>query len=389
MAAGQSVLGDIGVSETTVAGAVTDTGPLVSSVFDNDACLAQQGGTWMTPEAVIEAGDGGPAMLFWQVSGFTQSAPGPIKAQPVIAGASDGSVGAACFTNLDAVHTALVRRRALLQQPLSPGESFVQVAAAIGLASDGNDAVTMALLNLGAMSVPPQVRLSSWGTASGSNGEYCDQPFASNGGPLFIAVAATAWSKTADQQIGAMLYLDGDPIAYPKLFANQAGAHLGLVGTDKVYTASPGGHTLTLMADGQTVCDSNDVWSVMVLEMAGSSTAWQAFDNTPCPSQSGGQVLAGCPYTARGGVQLICVSLSGYSAAPNTMLQAQVLIDGDQVGTLQIFANQAEQHLLLCGGDIAPGSLPAGTHQVQVVAGDGMVTDSNDTISLTVIEVFP
>jgi len=383
-----SSLGDMDVSETSTAGAITGTGPLVSGIFANDPCVTQQGGTWMTQEAVVEAGNGGPALLLWQVSGWTQSPDEPLKAQPVIAGESDSTLGTACFTNLSSVHTPLLRRRALVS-PLPPGESFVQVAAATGVCTDGNDSVTMTLLNLGAMSAPPQVRLSIWSTAVGTNGEYTSQPFDAAGGPLLISVSATAWSQTDDQPIGAVLYLDGEPIAYPKLFANQSGAHMGLVGSDvAVYNVSPGGHTLALMAETGTVCDIYDTWSLTVMEMQGASTVWQAFSNTPCREQSGGQVIASCTYEANGGVQVICVSLSGYSLSANQMLQAHVLVDGDPVGSLQIFANQASTHLLLCGGDIAPGKLPIGGHEIEVIADDGMVTDGNDTISLTILELF-
>jgi len=315
-----SPLGDIDVIETYTAGATTGTGPLVSGIFANDPCVTQQGGTWMTQEAVVEAGNGGPALLLWQVSGWSQSPDQPLKAQPVIAGEADSTLGTASFTNPASVHTALLRRRALVS-PLSPGESFVQVAAATGVCTDGNDSVTMTLLNLGAMSAPPQVRLSTWSTAIGTNGEYTSQPFDSAGGPLLISVSATGWSQTADQPIGAVLYLDGEPIAYPKLFANQAAEHMGLVGSDVVVdNAGPGGHNLALMADSGTTCDTNDTWSLTVAEMQGSSTAWQPFNNTPCSNQSGGQVIASCTYEAHGGVQIICVSLSGSSFTANQML---------------------------------------------------------------------
>jgi hypothetical protein len=88
-------------------------------------------------------------------------------------------------------------------------------------------------------------------------------------------------------------------------------------------------------------------------------------------------------------VQLICLWLSGWSAKSSQMLQARVLVDDNPVGRLQIFANQPEVHMLLCGGDIAPGSIPPGQHTIQVVAGSTLVTDQNDRCSLTVLEVFP
>jgi hypothetical protein len=43
---------------------------------------------------------------------------------------------------------------------------------------------------------------------------------------------------------------------------------------------------------------------------------------------------------------------------------------------------------LLCGGEIYPGDIPKGTHTLNVIADKGTVTDENDRVSLTVIEVF-
>lgn len=377
-------MSDIRISNEAAAA----TGPLVTGVYENQTCLSQQGGNWMTPLAVIETGAGGPAVLFWQISAWTQLAPDGFKAQPVIANASDQTTGAAFFFNNSAVHAALLRRRALLS-PLSPGESFFQIVSADNLVTDQNDVATAILLNLGSLSTPPQVRLSAWSTAQGTNGEYTAQNFYTAGGPLLIAVHASGWSKYDNQLIGAVLYCDGEPIAYPQLYANQSGTHLALVGTDKVYTASPGEHQLALMADSQTVCDNNDVWSLTVIEMQGNSTVTQLFDAAPCPTQSGGSALAAAQYTSQGGVLMLLVQVSGFATAPSQTLQAQVLVDGDEVGSLQIFANQAEQHMMLCGGDIAPGAPPAGPHTVEVYAGAGMSTDGNDRISITVVEVLP
>jgi hypothetical protein len=382
-------MGDSDVSEMTTADATsTGVGPLVSSIYANESCVSQQGDSAIIGEDVVDTGPGGPALLFWQASAWTPSAPTGLKLQPVIGPDQDPMMDAAAFANQSSVHMALLRRRALLS-PLPPGESFVNVYAAGGVVTDPNDAVTMTLLNLGAMSQPPQVRMAVFGFAAGSGNEYASESFESAGGPLLISVSATAWSQVQDQMIGAVLYLDGEPIATPQLFANQPSNHAGLVGTDVVVlNLAAGGHQLVLLADSQTVCDTNDVWSLTVTEMMGSASAYQLFNVTPCPTQTGGSLIASGPYTARGGAQLVCVHLSGYSEIPNQMLQAHLVIDGNPVGSLEIFANQAQTHMLLCGGDIAIGSLPPGQHVIEVVADDGLCTDDGDRVSLTIVEVF-
>ncbi|HXA27415.1 MAG TPA: hypothetical protein VN193_01590 [Candidatus Angelobacter sp.] len=381
------------MTETTnqgTAATVASGSSLVIGVYNNLPCLAQSGGAKMVYDAIVNFGLPGPAVMFWQASAWTQSAPAGLKAQPLINGQPDQTLGTAAFLNASAIHGALLRRRALMQ-PLPQGESMVSVVAANGVITDRNDTVNMAVLDISDISTPPQVRLSQWGTAVGSNNLYTTQSFISGGGPLLVSLAATAWSKPANNMIGGLLYLDNQPIAYAQIWANQPNSHICLVGGDRVLNVGAGGHTLKFLADTQSTIDTNDVWSLSVIEMApgGPSKATQLLNNNACQAQSGGGLVASAPYQATGGVQMICLWLSGYSAKAGQTLQARVLVDGNPVGTLQIFANQAETHMLLCGGDIASGSMPPGQHTIQVVAGSNLVTDQNDRCSLTVLEVFP
>ncbi len=137
-----------------------------------------------------------------------------------------------------------------------------------------------------------------------------------------------------------------------------------------------------------TTIDSNDLWALTVLELPPPTIATQLKGNDECATRQGGGVIASAPFTSQGGTQLICLWVSAYSHQPNQLLTATVLIDGNPVGRAQIFANPAETHMLLCGGDIVPGGIPPGTHTIQVVAGANTITDFNDRISPTVLEVF-
>jgi len=377
------------VSDVSYAGApgVTGTGPLVTQVYRNVPCTAQQGGGTIAPLAVIDVGQAGPALLFWQASTWTTAAPTGEKALPLINSQGQAALETACFFNQSSMHLPLVRRRALTES-LIQGESLVS-AVSSGV-TDLNDSITMALIDLSDMSAPPQVRLSQLGTATGVSGQYTSQPFSCGGGLLVVSVGATAWTQNADTMTGAVLYLDGEPVAYPQLYANWAALHLPLVGADLVLQVPAGGHTLDLMAMTGTMVDSNDVWSLHVMELQGGTLAQALQIVNQCPAQNGGGVVASVPYYASGsGTQLICAQLSGFATTKDTMLQAQVLVDGVAYGGMQLFANAAELHLPLCGGDVSPGQLPQGQHTIEIVAGSALVTDGNDRVSLTVLEVAP
>jgi len=378
------------VSETTTAGTSATpaaTASLVDTIYAAVPCLAQNGNQPCAPEAVTEAGAGGPALLYWQATGYTLNAPILAGMQPQFNKQGDGSLAASCFFNENAVRLPLLRRRALLS-PQPPGESLVMVYGSEYCVTDPSDTITMAMLNLGIMSAPPQVRLSAVGMADGSNNVYTAQVFSSDGGPLVISIDATAWSTVPDQAISALLYLDGEPVAEIGLFANPSSFHLPLVGADWVlYNVAAGGHQLDLVGNTGTTVDDGDVWSLTVMEMTGTSVATPLFSGPPAQQQGGG-TLATATYEARGGEQLFLVSLSGWSGSDNEMLSAQLLVEGDPVGTLQTWASKGGMHLPIAGGDIAPGVLMPGTQQIELVAGPNTITDQNDRLSITVIEVF-
>lgn len=376
------------MSETTAAGTATPsiTAPVVSEIYACEPCLGQEGNQPAVYEAVVEAGAGGPALLLWQATAWTTSPDVLAGMKPVINGLSDGAWVASMFFNQSAMRLPLVRRRALVP-PLAPGEALVAVGASEYCCTDSTDSITMTLLNLGAMSAPPQVRLALFDFATGG-GTYTSQPFSCDGGPLLVSIDASGWSGSINTPIGALLYLDGEVVGQVGLFANPAATHLPFAGADLVIQGvAPGGHQLDLMALSGTTVDDSDVFSLSVTEMVAPSFATALIDQ-PCPGQQGGGTLASAQYGAKGGEQLICVSLSGWSESDNQMLSAQVLVDGDPVGTLQTWASFAATHLPISGGDLAPGAMQPGVHQIDVVAGPGTVTDGNDRVALTVVELF-
>lgn len=383
-------LGDFVVSETSTAGAAAPTGSaaLVDAIYAAVPCLAQEGNQPCAPTAVSDAGDGGPALLFWQATGYALQAPILGGMQPLFNNQGDVTLAASCFFNQNAVRLPLLRRRALLG-PQPPGESFVSVNASQYCATDESDSVNMAMVNLGSMSEPVQVQLSASGMAEGTNQVYTSQIFNSSGGVLVISVDATAWSSNPNTPISAMLYIDGEPAGVIGLFANPAGTHLPMVGADlAVPNIAAGGHQLDLVGQGSTVVDDNDVWSLTVIEMTGNSIVSPVASQAP-PAQQGGGTLLNTQYKSVGGESLICVTLSGWTATANQLITAQVLVDGNPVGTLQSWASQSSMHIPLACGDIAAGQLPPGMHQLTIVAGPNTITDANDRMGVVIFQFFP
>ena len=382
VAAGKDVLGDMDMSETTAPA----TTAIVSPIYATTPCNVQSGNAAVVPETVIDVA-AGPALLLWQGSAWANTVERAGGMQPAV-GNSDPIDGASCFFNQTPMHLPLLRQRALVS-PLPQGESLVGITASNQFTNtDANDSVTAALLAFGSMSAPPQVRLAGSGMAMGG-GSYTSQVFDCGGNDVVVSVAATAWAEVPNTLISAVLYLDGDPIAYPMIFANPSGVHMPLNAMDiRLSGLAPGGHQLDLTAGSNTVVDDSDVWSLTVMEMQGISGVTQLFENDVLPEQPGGQPIAKQVYQAGGGEQLILVSMSAWSQTPGRMLSALVLVDNDPVGTLQTYANQAGMHLALTGGDFAPGVLPPGQHAITVVAGPGTVTDENDRLCLAVLELF-
>lgn len=360
--------------------------PLVASVYANYPCLPRSGGAKIVPDAVVDLGKAGPIVLFWQCSAFTATPDRGMKAAPLVNGLMDTSLETAAFVTLASTHVPLLRRRVPFNS-MPEGQTMLSVVASGGVHTDPNDTVTMAALDVSDLPARPKVKLSAFGLAANS-GLYTDQTFVADGHPLLVSVAATGWSKQAGQHIGAQLLVDNQPNANFQVFANVTGQHMSLVGGDRVRSLPAGTHTLRLLPHASTTIDTNDLWSITVIEFPAPSTVTQLLGDDPCKEQPGGGVIASAPYTSKGGTQMICLWVSAYAGKAQQMMSASVQVDGNRVGGLQIFPAIAGSHMLLCGGDIVPGSIPAGQHTIEVVAGGNTVTDANDRVSLTVLEVF-
>jgi hypothetical protein len=100
-------------------------------------------------------------------------------------------------------------------------------------------------------------------------------------------------------------------------------------------------------------------------------------------SQSGGDAIAKATVQFDGSDALLGFSGSAWSAAAGP-ISLEVWIDGEPVGTaLSIYANTPQMHMSVGRTWVHAEGVPAGQHQLMVVAGPSTITDQNDYLNLT------
>jgi hypothetical protein len=118
-----------------------------------------------------------------------------------------------------------------------------------------------------------------------------------------------------------------------------------------------------------------------------NSTVSQIFNNGQSMAQQGDGVVAQETVNFAGGDALLGFSGSGWTQTAGP-ISLTVWLDGQPLGGgLSIYANSTAMHMSLGRSWVhAPGVTP-GQHQVMVVAGATTITDQNDRISLTLVEL--
>jgi hypothetical protein len=64
-----------------------------------------------------------------------------------------------------------------------------------------------------------------------------------------------------------------------------------------------------------------------------------------------------------------------------------VLVDGQSVGVVRVFANETGSHRTLVATALVVTNVPAGNHTLTLTAFDGTATDASDFFSVTVLEL--
>jgi hypothetical protein len=181
-------------------------------------------------------------------------------------------------------HHATVPVDVLVDAP--PGPHVVAVrplavaAASINTFVDVNDFTSLLVLEQtgpeGALEISPLL-VNAPALAQNGSGTTAYATFTSGGGTLVIFVSASAWSKAANelnvavQLDGQALVTNGNPATLHGA-VNTAAMHIPLISNEfLVAGVGAGTHTLSLLADANTVTDQNDRVSIMVMELGPSA----------------------------------------------------------------------------------------------------------------------
>ena len=201
-----------------------------------------------------------------------------------------------------------------------------------------------------------------------------------------ISLAASAWSS-APGEMSIELWMDGQPTGGRlAMYANTAQMHLSL-GRTYVWLqdVDPGQHTLELMAGPTTVTDGNDIACVTIWQM-GDGCAVRFTQDAPCPTGVS-QPLIKEAFGTEGGQLLLSGSTSGWVTQAGSMVQGFLVTDGGDGVGMEVYANNAEQHLATVPVDFVYGATGArGQHLVQINAGGLTSTDGGDTAHVAVVE---
>lgn len=204
------------------------------------------------------------------------------------------------------------------------------------------------------------------------------------GGDALIGVSASAWSANPGP-IGMLIWLDDQPTgAQLGMYASSGSMHLALGHTWAWCRGlSPGQHTIMLEAGPTTVTDENDFACVTVIE-PNDGLAIRFSDDAPCPSGVAQPLITARAETGDNGV-LISGSSSGWVTQAATTVRSSLLYDGGDGAPMEVFANNAGQHLAVVPTDSIEDT-NRGLHEFQVFGGGMAQTDQTDLAHLAVVE---
>jgi hypothetical protein len=118
-----------------------------------------------------------------------------------------------------------------------------------------------------------------------------------------------------------------------------------------------------------------------------NSTVSQIFNNGQSQAQQGDGVVAQNTVTFAGGDALLGFSGSAWTQTAGP-ISLTVWLDGQPLGgELSIYANSTAMHMSLGRSWVYAPAVTPGQHEVMVVAGATTITDQNDRVSLTLVEL--
>ena len=82
--------------------------------------------------------------------------------------------------------------------------------------------------------------------------------------PMYLEVAGSVWTTTANQMIGIQITLDGNLIGTANIFSNTASTHRAAVPVYLPIKLTQGQHTIQLSVAANTVSDLNDLYTAVL-----------------------------------------------------------------------------------------------------------------------------
>lgn len=363
----------------------------ISQPVNNAQLPSQNGGEFVVKEAVQFRG--GDVLIGFSGSAWSANKDQSISLQLWLDDEPVPSGLLQMIASPNASHLSLGHVWAYVPK-VTGGTHTLAVMAGETTVTDQNDTVCITVWELGDnLAVHYNESVSC---PSGVGQTLAKTSFATKGQtPVMVSLSTTGWATSASV-IGATATLDQDTNAAASLevFANNPSFRLAAVPTD-VVLAPPnrGQHGLVVVSEQSTTTDSNDMIHVNVIEWvdpASGPTIVQMsppLQNTPAANQHGdGGSIASATFKSSGGTLLIRANLSAWSSTANVPITAGIQIDGTSRGFLQLFTNWNQTHMTMVSNDLVVTGIPAGQHTLNLMGELNTITDSNDRVSVTILE---
>jgi hypothetical protein len=155
-------------------------------------------------------------------------------------------------------------------------------------------------------------------------------------------------------------------------------------GVPKVFTAGTVISSADVNANFANLADRVTALETAIATKACASTVKVVLDAMPGPIPTGGLTAM---YTSSGGPLVLVVSGSAWATAA-TLLDVAVQFDGQVVGHLKEYTNEAASHKAFPTRVLTPATTPtAGPHTIGLLVGAGTTVDATDFFSVTVVEL--
>jgi hypothetical protein len=334
---------------------------------------------------------GGDVLFGFSGTAWTQQ-PGPIGLTVWL---DDEPLGGALsvWATFGATHLSL--GRSWVHAPgVTPGQHKLMVVASPSTITDQNDRVNLTQVELGdglAVGTTTDVPCPT-----GTNQVLSKQRFRVGDGPFMLSGSGSGSVGQIGGTVGiAMLFEGGDPVL-SRAYANWANGRFATVPADVVYPNEDGQHgesMISLQALPNVATDDTDIAHLAAIDWVDPSQAPVQVTMVPylqdyvAASQSGGDYIAQSQFECNGGPLLFRTSLSAWTSSTG-MIGATIEIDGNPLGSIELFANVGNTHLTLPSNDFVATGIPAGRHSFQLQAGASTITDVNDRVSVLALE-FP